>query len=74
MTIYRAYVGMTFEPDENGYLEYEDEYGLTAEEILRDFDSKPRTEAEMKTFFADQLWEFIVDYCEYRSIRVEEVK
>ena len=48
---------MTFEPDENGYLEWEDEYGPTPEEMLEEYDSKPRTHEEMERFFADELYE-----------------
>jgi hypothetical protein len=70
---YKASISMTFEPDENGYLEWEDEYGLTPEEMLEEYDSKPRTEDEMKAFFHNELWEYLTSNLDYHSIYVEEV-
>ena len=74
MKTYKAFVEMTFEPDENGYLEWEDEYGLTAEEILEEYDAKPRTEEEIKRFFANELWDYLTQNLEYDAIGVQEVK
>ena len=72
MTTYRAFIEMTFEPDENGYLEWESEYGLTPEEMLEDYGSKPRTEEEIKRFFADELWEYMTSNLDYHAIYVEK--
>ncbi len=74
MRTYRAFIEMNFEPDENGYLEWEDEYGLTPEEMLEEYDSKPRTEDQIKRFFADELWDYLLTNLEYDAIDVEEVK
>lgn len=62
MPKYRAFIEMTFEPDEHGYLEWEDEYGLTLAEIVEECESKPRTQEEMKEFFANELYEYVSDY------------
>jgi hypothetical protein len=70
---YRAAISMTFEPDENGYLDWEDEYGLTPEEMLEEYESKPRTEEEIKSFFAGELWEYILNNLEFDAIYVDEV-
>jgi hypothetical protein len=64
---------MTFEPDENGYLDWEDEYGLTPEEMLEEYESKPRTEEEIKEFFANELYEYILNNLEFDAIYVDEV-
>jgi hypothetical protein len=73
MKTYRAFIEMEFEPDENGYLEWEDEYGLTPEEMLEEHDSKPRTEDQIKRFFADELWEYLLTNLDYHAIDVEEL-
>lgn len=75
MAVYKAFVEMTFEPDENGYLEWEDEYGLSPEEMEENYFSKPRTEEEMKRFFADELYSYItlLDFKRH-NINVEQVK
>ena len=70
---YRAALSMTFEPDENGYLDWEDEYGLTPEEMLEEYESKPRTEEEIKEFFANELYEYILNNLEFDAIYVDEV-
>ena len=72
MKIFRAAVSMTFEPDENGYLEWEYAYGLDAE-ALKEEGYEPRTEEQMKRFFADELWEYIITNMEYDAIYVDEV-
>lgn len=74
MAKYRAFIEMNFEPDENGYLEWEYAYDLDAQG-LEEEDYKPRTEEEMKTRFADELYEFLSDYTIklYDYIRVEKV-
>jgi hypothetical protein len=64
---------MTFEPDENGYLDWEDEYGLTPEQMAEDYDSKPRTVEEMKELFASELWDYILNNLEFDAIYVDEV-
>lgn len=74
MGTYRAFVEMTFEPDEHGYLEWEDEYGLTPEEMLEEYDSKPRTEEQIKRFFADELWDYILNNIKYHDVNVDAVK
>jgi hypothetical protein len=74
MRTYRAFVEMEFEPDENGYLEWEDEYGLTPEEMLEEYDSKPRTEEQIKRFFADELWDYILNNIKYHDVNVDAVK
>ena len=74
MKTYRAYIEMTFEPDENGYLEWEDEYGLTPEEMLEEYESKPRTEEQMKEFFAEELWEYILNNIKYSDVTVDAVQ
>jgi hypothetical protein len=73
MKTYRAFIEMEFEPDENGYLEWESEYGLTIEE-LKEEGYEPRTEDEMKAFFHNELWEYLTSNLDYHSIYVEEVK
>jgi hypothetical protein len=70
---YRAFVDMTFEPDENGYLEWEGGYDLDPEALAEE-GYEPRTEEEMKRFFADELWEYLMNNLEYEAIYVEEVK
>lgn len=73
MATYRAFIEMTFEPDENGYLEWEYAYDLDAQG-LEDEGYKPRTEEEMQRFFADELWEYIIQNAEYDAITVERVE
>jgi hypothetical protein len=75
MATYRAFIEMTFEPDENGYLEWEDEYGLTPEEMDEECGSKPRTEDEMKRFFANELYEYLTNFHTdiYNAVDVEQV-
>jgi hypothetical protein len=63
---------MTWDVDENGYLEWEDEYGLTLEE-LEEEGERPRTEIELKTFLAGELWEYLLTNLEYDAIDVEEL-
>ena len=70
---YRAAISMTFEPDENGYLDWEDEYGLTPEEMEEEHFTKPRTIEEMKEFFANELYEYILNNLEFDAIYVDEV-
>jgi hypothetical protein len=67
---YRAFVEMMFEPDKNGYLDWEDEYDLTPEEMREECNSKPRTEEEMKRFFANELYEYLINNVEFDSVRV----
>jgi hypothetical protein len=73
MKTYRAYIEMTFEPNENGYLEWESNYDLTVEELAEEGE-KPRTKEEMLRFFADELWEYLMENLSYDAITVEEVK
>ena len=73
MATYRAYVEMEFEPDENGFLEWEDGYGLTPEELAEE-EITPRTEDQMKRFFADELWEYILNNIKYSDVTVDAVK
>lgn len=70
MTIYRAFIEMTFEPDENGYLEWEDYYGLSLEELAEE-GGKPRTEKQMKELFANELWEYILGNIKNSNIQVD---
>jgi hypothetical protein len=70
---YKASISMTFEPDENGYLDWEDEYGLTPEEMEEEHYTKPRTEAEMRKFFAHELYEYLVNNLRFDDIYVDEV-
>jgi len=72
MISYRASVSMTWEPDEHGYLDWEDEYGLTLEELEEQGD-RPRTEIELKTFLAGELWEYLLNNLEYDAIDVEQL-
>jgi hypothetical protein len=72
MKTYRASVSMTWEPDEHGYLEWEEEYGLTLEELAEE-DQRPRTELELKTFLAGELWEYLLNNLDYDAIDVEEL-
>jgi hypothetical protein len=72
MGTYRASVSMTWEPDENGYLDWEDEYGLTLEELAEEGE-KPRTEEELRTFLAGELWEYLLNNLEYDAIDVEQL-
>jgi hypothetical protein len=65
MKTYRAYVEMEFEPDENGYLEWEN---YDPEE------DTPRTEEQMKRFFADELWDYILQNIKYHDVQVDVVK
>ena len=73
MKTYRAYVEMTFEPDENGYLEWEDEYGLTIEELAEE-ELKPRTEEQMISLFREELWEYIFNNIKYSDVTVDAVQ
>ena len=72
MPKYRAYIQMTFEPDENGYLEWEYAYDMDAD-ALKEEGYEPRTEEQMKRFFADELWEYLMNNIEYDAITVEQV-
>lgn len=63
MATYRAFIEMTFEPDENGYLEWEN--------YDPEFD-EPRTEEQMKEFFAEELWEWFRNGIEFDAIYVEK--
>jgi hypothetical protein len=69
---YRAFVEMTFEPDEHGYLEWEEEYGCTLEE-LEEMGEKPRTKEEAMAFFKDELWEYLSSNLDYYAVGVEEL-
>ena len=73
MATYRAYVEMEFEPDENGFLEWEDGYGLTPEELAEE-EITPRTEEQMLRFFADELWEYILNNIKYHDVTVDAVQ
>lgn len=73
MATYRAFIEMNFEPDENGYLEWEYAYDMDAE-ALKEEGYEPRTEEQMKRFFADELWEYITQNAEYDAITVEAVE
>ena len=73
MATYRAFIEMNFEPDENGYLEWEYAYDMDAE-ALKEEGYEPRTEEQMKRFFADELWEYITQNAEYDAITVERVE
>ena len=65
MATYRAFVEMEFEPDENGYLEWEN---YDPEE------DTPRTEEQMKRFFADELWDYILQNIKYHDVQVDAVQ
>ena len=71
MATYRAFIEMTFEPDENGYLEWEYAYDHDAE-ALKEEGYEPRTEEQMKRFFADELWEYLTSNLDYHAIYVEK--
>ena len=73
MATYRAYVEMQFEPDENGFIEWEDGYGLTPEELAEE-EITPRTEEQMLRFFADELWEYILNNIKYHDVTVDAVQ
>ena len=73
MKTYRSYIEMTFEPDENGYLEWEDEYGLTPEELAEE-ELKPRTEEQMIQLFREELWEYIFNNIKYSDVTVDGVQ
>ncbi len=73
MRTYRAFVEMEFEPDENGYLEWESEYGLTLEE-LKEEGYEPRTEDEMTKLFQNELWEYILQNIKYQDVQVNAVQ
>ena len=73
MTKYRASIQMEFEPDKNGYLEWEYAYEMTDAE-LEEEGYKPRTQEEMERFFADELWEYILENAEFDSIYVEKLE
>ncbi len=62
---YRAYVEMEFEPDENGYLEWEN--------YDPEYDT-PRTEEQMERLFRDELWEYILQNIKYHDVQVDVVK
>ncbi len=74
MKTYRAFIEMEFEPDENGYLEWESEYGLTPEEMLEEYDSKPRTEEQIKRFLAEELWDYTLNNIAYHDVQVDAVQ
>ena len=65
MKTYRAYVEMTFEPDENGYLEWED--------YDPEYDT-PRTEEQMTQLFREELWEYILNNIKYSDVTVDAVQ
>lgn len=64
MKTYRAYVEMTFEPDENGYLEWED--------YDPEYDT-PRTEEQMTQLFREELWEYILNNIKYSDVTVDTI-
>ena len=55
--IYRLSIVSDYEPDENNYLEWEDEYGLEDED--KDEDFKPRTEEELKALLKREFIEWL---------------
>lgn len=67
MATYRAFIEMTFEPDENGYLEWE---------VFEEEYDKPRTEDEMLRFFQQEIYDYVSDYSIdlWNAIRVERIK
>lgn len=67
MATYRAFIEMTFEPDENGYLEWET--------FEPEFD-KPKTQDEMLRFFQQEIYDYVNDYSIdlWNAIRVERTK
>lgn len=73
MAVYRAYIEMTFEPDENGFLEWEGGYDLDPE-ALKEEGYEPRTEDEMKALFHDELWEYLTNNLDYHSIYVDKIE
>ena len=72
--MFRAMVSMTFEPDENGYLEWEDEYELSPEVMFEEYGSKPRSVDEMKALFANELWLYLINNLDTGAIYVDEVE
>ena len=73
MANYRAFIEMNFEPDENGFLEWEYAYDMDAD-ALKEEGYEPRTEEQMKRFFADELQEYLMNNIEYDAITVERVE
>ena len=73
MATYKAFVEMTFEPDENGFLEWEYAYDMDAD-ALKEEGYEPRTEEQMKRFFADELWEYLTSNMDYSAIYVERTE
>lgn len=73
MATYKAFIEMTFEPDENGFLEWEYAYDMDAE-ALKEEGYEPRTEEQMKRFFADELWEYLTSNMDYSAIDVERIE
>lgn len=73
MRTYRAYVEMTFEPDEHGFLSWEYNYGSTLEE-LREDGYEPRTEEELHRLFQNELWEYILNNVKYQDVQVNAVQ
>lgn len=73
MRTYRAFVEMEFEPDENGYLEWEYNYGATLEE-LEEEGERPRTEEELHRLFQNELWEYILENVKYSDVQVNAVQ
>lgn len=73
MPNYRAFIEMNFEPDKNGYLEWEYPYEMTDAEMEEE-GYKPRTQEEMERFFAEELWEYILQNAEFDSICVERTE
>ena len=65
MPKYRAFIAMEFEPDENGFLEWEN--------FDPDYDT-PRTEEQIQRFFADELYEYLTQNLEYDAITVEVIE
>jgi hypothetical protein len=64
---------MEFEPDENGYLEWESNYGLTVDQLAEEGE-EPRTEDEMVKLFQNELWEYILENVKYSDIQVNAVQ
>jgi hypothetical protein len=42
--------------------------------MLEEYDSKPRTEEQIKRFFADELWDYILNNIKYHDVQVDAVQ
>ena len=56
---YRVGITFDYQPDENNYLDWEDEYMIEDED--KDEDFEPRPENQLITFLRNELWEIITN-------------